>query len=123
MLIDGQAVFGFATNLRMEPRPNSQQLTEFFGVNGVQTIFGGARGRLFFISGVLAADVVADLNTAEGLLLSFADGLPHIITDNRGRVWPNVIFRGQYQPFDQGPRYLAGGGVCLPYKCVMFGLT
>ena len=34
-----------------------------------------------------------------------------------------MIFRGEYQPFEQGPRLLAGGGYCLPYKLTMMGLT
>ena len=105
------------------PHPNVQQLNEFFGVNGVQTLFGGVRGRTFLISGVLVGDFVTDINNAEALLLSYADGLPHTLVDNRGRVWSNVIFRGEYQPFEQGPRLLAGGGYCLPYKLTMMGLT
>jgi hypothetical protein len=121
--LDGSPIFGIAVNVLHSPHPNVQQMNEFFGVNGVQTLFGGARGRTFMISGVLVGDDISAINSAEAILLSFADGLPHTLVDNRGRVWQNVIFRGEYQPFEQGPRWLAGGGYCLPYKCVMMGLT
>jgi hypothetical protein len=72
---------------------------------------------------VLVGNFLPDINAAEAALLSFADGLPHTLVDNRGRVWQNVIFKGEYQPFEQGPRWLAGGGYALPYKLTMMGLT
>jgi len=121
--IDGSPVFGYAVNVVHNPHPNAQQINEFFGINGVQTLFGGSRGRTFMISGVLADVDLPSINDDEALLLSYADGLPHTLVDNRGRVWFNVIFRGEYQPFEQGPRWLAGGGYCLPYKLTMTGLT
>ena len=121
--LDGFPIFGSAVNIVHTPHPNAQQLNEFFGVSGVQTLFGGARGRTFMISGVLVDEDIPSINADEALLLSYADGLPHTLVDNRGRVWLNVIFRGEYQPFEQGPRWLAGGGYALPYKCVMMGLT
>jgi hypothetical protein len=121
--LDGFAIFGDAVNIVHNPHLNAQQLNEFFGVNGVQTLFGGARGRTFLISGVLTAADLPTLNAVEATLLSYADGLPHTLVDNRGRVWLNVIFRGEYQPFEQGPRLLAGGGYALPYKLTMMGLT
>ena len=39
------------------------------------------------ISGVLYDVDMPSMNTAEALLLSYADGLPHTLVDNRGRVW------------------------------------
>jgi hypothetical protein len=121
--IDGSPVLGTAVNVVHSPHPNAQQLNEFFGINGVQTLFGGTRGRTFMISGVLIGDDVPTINALEAALLSFADGLPHTLVDDRGRTFGNVIFRGEYQPFEQGPRLLAGGGYALPYKAVMMGLT
>jgi len=121
--LDGSPVFGLAVHVQMNPHPNAQQINEFFGVNGTQTLFGGTRGRTFMISGVLLGDQVADINAAEAALLAFADGNPHTLIDDRGRVFNNVIFRGEYQSFEQGPRPLAGGGVALPFKCTMQGLT
>jgi hypothetical protein len=121
--LDGSPVFGLATNVLHTPHANAQQINQFFGINGSQTLFGGTRGRTFMISGVLIGATIADINSAETQLLSFADGLAHTLVDNRGREFDNVIFRGEYSPFAAGPRPLAGGGYCLPYKAVFEGLT
>jgi hypothetical protein len=120
--LDGNAVLGVATHVQMKPHANAQQIAEFFGVDGVFTLFGGSRGRTFLIDGVLVADNIGDLNALEVALLSYADGNTHTLVDDRGRVWPNVIFRGEYEPIAAGPKPLPNGW-CLPYKCVMTGLT
>ncbi len=121
--LDGNPIFGEAVNVQHSPNPNAQQFNEFFGVNGRQTLFGGVRGCTFVITGVLTAQDLPTLNAAESLLLSYADGLPHTLVDNRGRSWPNVIFAGQYSPSPRGPYRLAAGGWCLSYRLVMTGLT
>jgi hypothetical protein len=121
--LDGNAIFGNAVTVIHNPHPNAQQINQYFGIDGQQTLFGGTRGRAFVISGVLSAPNIATLNAVEATLLSYADGLTHTLVDNRGRVWPNVIFRGEYTPSSIGPRPLAGGGWCLPYRLMMEGLT
>jgi hypothetical protein len=121
--LDGNAIFGTAVNVIQSPHPNAQQVNHFFGIDGQQTVFGGTRGRTFVISGVLSASSIAALNAVEAALLSYADGLTHTLIDNRGRIWPNVVFRGEYTPSPMGPRSLAGGGWCLPYRLTMEGLT
>jgi hypothetical protein len=121
--LDGNAIFGTAVNVTQSPHPNAQQINHFFGVDGQQTLFGGTRGRIFMISGVLYASSIAALNAVEATLLSYADGLTHTLVDNRGRIWPNVVFRGEYTSSPMGPRALAGGGWCLPYRLTMEGLT
>jgi hypothetical protein len=121
--LDGNPIFGYASTVVHNPHPNSQQINACFGINGRQTLYGGTRGRTFMISGVFAGDSLLAINSAESALLSYADGLPHTLVDNRGQTWNNVIFRGEYQPSAEGPRPLAGGGWCLSFKCVMEGLT
>jgi hypothetical protein len=121
--LDGNPIFGYAVRVQHTPHPNSQQINEFFGVNGLQTLFGGTRGRTFLISGVLSAPDIPILNAVEATLLSYADGLPHTLVDNRGRTWFNVIFGGVYVPCATGPCPVANGGWCLPYRLVMTGLT
>jgi hypothetical protein len=121
--LDGNSIFGTAVTVVHNPHPNAQQINHFFGINGQQTLFGGTRGRTLTISGVLSAQDLPTLNTVEATLLSFADGLTHTLVDNRGRIWPNVIFRGEYSPAPSGPRGMSGGGWCLPYRLVMEGLT
>jgi hypothetical protein len=122
-LLDGSAIFGLSTKVIHNPNAVAHQESQFFGVNGTQTLFGGSRGRMFMISGVLVGSSFADIAAAEANLLSFADGNTHILVDNLGRTFQNVIFKGEYQPFDQGPRPLAGGGLALPFRAVLYGLT
>jgi hypothetical protein len=119
--IDGQAAFGYPVNLQMIPNANAQQVNEFFGVNGRQTLFGGSRGRVFLLMGVISAIDVPTLNAVEANLLSFADGQPHVLIDNRGREWDNVIFKGVYQP--SALFQVAGVGWGLSYKAELDGLT
>jgi len=121
--LDGNPIFGEAVSVQHTPHPNAQQINEFFGINGQQSLFGGTRGRTFLISGVLTAVDIPTLNVVESTLLSYADGLPHTLVDNRGRTWLNVVFGGVYTPCSQGPYPLANGGWCLSYRLVMTGLT
>jgi hypothetical protein len=121
--LDGEAVLGEAVHVQHNPHPIAQQMNEFFGINGMQTLFGGQRGRTLLVSGVLVGNDLPEINQAEAALLSFADGLAHTLIDDRGRVFGNVIFKGEYQSFEHGPRLLAGGGWCLPYKISLTGLT
>jgi hypothetical protein len=122
-LLDGNPVFGLANQVVHRPHANAHQINTFFGINGEQSVFGGTRGRIFQISGVFVAGDLPELNAVEAALLSYADGNTHTLTDDRFRVWSNVIFRGEYEPAQMGPRPLPGGGFALPFKCTMEGLT
>jgi hypothetical protein len=121
--LDGNLVLGTATTIQMSTIPNAQQMTQYFGVDGQQTIFGGTRGRTFRISGVLYGVNLLTINAVETALLNYADGNTHVLIDDRGRVWPNVVFFGEYTPFPQGPRQQADGSFLLPYTAVMHGLS
>jgi hypothetical protein len=120
----GYAVFGLAVKVQHTLSPSAQQVNSFFGISGSSLVYGGTRGRAFFVSGVLVAADLAALATAESTLLSYDDGIARTLTDTWGRQWPNVVFRGQYQADPSGPQYLAGSaGWGLPYKAVFHGLT
>ena len=118
----GSFVFGSAVSIVHIPNSNAQQLNHFFGVSGSVTLYGGGRGRVFLVSGVLTADDLADLNAAEALLVSYADGIARTLVDTRGRAWANVIFRGEFRTAAGGPK-ATDTGCCLPYKAVFHGLT
>lgn len=89
----------------------------------IHTLSGSACGRRFLIFGVLSAPDIPALKAVEATLLSYADGLPHALTDHRGRTWSNLTFGGTYVPSSQGPCPVANGGWCLPYRLVMTSLT
>jgi hypothetical protein len=121
--LDGNLVLGVATTVVMTPIPNAQQITQYFGISGQQTIFGGTRGRTLRVTGVLYGKDLPTINVVEQALLQFADGNTHTLIDDRGRVFPNVIFLGEYTPFPQGPKQQVDGSYFLPYTAVMHGLS
>jgi hypothetical protein len=119
---DGANIFGAAIQFQHLVSPNAQQVNTFFGVSGTQTLFGGGRGRVFLIKGVLTGATIQALNAAETAFQNYADGVARTLVDPRGRTWPNVIFRGEFVPDSHGP-YSTAEGWALPYKAVFHGLT
>lgn len=118
----GVDIFGAAVHIQNIPRSNAHQVNSFFGVNGNVTLFGGTRGRVFEVTGVLIGSDIPDLLAAEALLLSYADGIARTLVDPVGRTFPNVYFRGEYLPSPEGPKW-TDRGVCLPYHALFHGLT
>jgi hypothetical protein len=118
----GVDIFGAAVHIQHIPRANAQQVDSFFGVDGNVTLFGGTRGRIFEITGVLVGANMPALLASEALLLSYADGIARTLVDPIGRTFPNVYFRGEYVPSPEGPK-CTDQGVCLPYRAVFYGLT
>lgn len=125
--LDGNNVFGVATRFRPTFDPTAQQINEFFGVSGLQSLFGGERGFTLMISGVFFDTSPAGVINQEGLLLSYRDGIARTIVDNYGRTYPDCVFTSQYQQHEIGLRpavFLPSltYGWCLPYQCVFKGL-
>ena len=118
----GADIFGVAVHIQHIPRANAHQVDSFFGVNGTVTLFGGTRGRIFEVTGVLVGLDIPSLLASEGLLLSYADGIARTLVDPIGRTFLNVYFRGEYTPSSEGPNW-TDQGVCLPYRAVFYGLT
>ena len=119
---DGSNIFGAAVQFQQLAHPNAQQINTFFGVSGTQSLYGGGRGRMFLIKGILIGTTIQDLNAAEAVFDSYADGVARTLVDPRGREWPNVIYRGEFIPDSRGP-YATAAGWALPYKTVFHGLT
>ncbi|MDG3005497.1 hypothetical protein [Paludisphaera mucosa] len=119
---NGENIFGSAVQFQHIPRPRAQQEFAFFGVSGTQVLDGGGRGRDFFIRGVLTASSLAALDAAEARFRDYADGIARDLVDNRGRIWPNVIFKGEFVPDARGA-VPGGSGWALPYRAVFHGLT
>ncbi|MGC8638728.1 MAG: hypothetical protein ACP5XB_02485 [Isosphaeraceae bacterium] len=119
---DGANIFGAAVGFQQVVQPNAQQTNAFFGVSGTQSLYGGGRGRTFLIRGMLLGTTIEDINAAEAVFQSYADGTARTLVDPRGRAWPNVTFRGEFTADPRGP-YPTAGGWALPYKAVFYGLT
>lgn len=127
--LDGAAVFGLAVRCQHVPKASALQINTFFGVSGTQAVWGGGRGREFFVEGVLYGGSWDELAAAEAMLLSYDDGIARVFTDTWGKSWPSVIFQGHYQR--QGkPLFgtaVSGGTVVpvvyQPYKITLHGLV
>jgi hypothetical protein len=119
---DGFPIFGTACHVVHHPNPLAEQFDSYFGVSGMTALYGGGRGRVFEVHGVLLDVDLPSVIADEALLLSFADGLTHIFVDTQGRVWNNILFQGEYRPSPEGPRP-TDTGWCLPYHLVLRGLT
>jgi hypothetical protein len=124
---NGYSIFGEAVSIVVEPNPTAEQIESFFGVDGLFSLFGGNRGRVFMISGVFFEDDLDGLNNDEYVFdPSNTDGVSHgglaPLFDTRGRTWPNVYCKGEIKIDPMGPKPFLGG-VILPYKLIMRGLT
>jgi hypothetical protein len=118
----GSYVFGTACHVVHVPHSLALQKDGFFGVTGMTSLYGGGRGRTFEISGVFVGTELSAVIGAEASLLAYANGIAQVFIDTQGRAWPNVIFEGEYFPSPEGPKP-TDFGWCLPYRCVLRGLT
>lgn len=118
----GSYVFGTACHVVHLPHPAAVQKNAFFGAKGMASLFGGGRGRTFEVAGVLVGPDLPTVIAAEGALLACADGIARMFVDTQERAWPNVIFEGEYRPSPEGPKP-TDFGWCLPYRCILHGLT
>lgn len=117
----GVACLGFAVHVAARKVKVSCDRVSFFGVDGTYSIYGGSRGFVYEVRGVLwGADLPAMLGV-EAMLYGFADAVPRYLIDDVGRTWPNVIFLGEYVPHEGGPKW-TDTGVCLPYSARFYGL-
>ena len=88
----GNAIFGEAVAIVHSVNPSAQQMNEFFGVSGRQSLWGGFRGRVFMAKGLLFGSGTAAINAIEAEFVSYAgDGIARVLFDTRGRTWPNVL--------------------------------
>lgn len=113
---NGVNIFGYSVKVRMDVNPSASQVNEFFGVSGQQSLYGGARGRVFLVEGLLAGPDVPSLSSLVGTILSYDDGIGRVFSHPVYGDWPSVVFR-RFQP---GDRILFG--YALPYKAQFDGL-
>ena len=86
----GVGIFGAAVSMTTSDYPRETQVNSFFGINGLESLDGGFRGRITKVHGVLFGQSAFLLASAEGLFRSYNDGLARTLVDNLETVWPNV---------------------------------
>ena len=103
----GQMLFGTAVTMATVDHRRQNQVNSFFGINGLETLDGGFRGRSTLVQGVLSGNSSLGLAGAENLIRSFNDGVTRTLVDNLGSVWLNVRLvsfqpRGRVRQSPQG---------------------
>ncbi len=97
------------------------QVNAFFGVNGLETLDGGFRGRITKVHGVLSGQSAPILASAEGLFRTYNDGLARVLVDNLGTSWPNVRL-DRFQPIGR-VRQSADGTYFRAYQALFLHLA
>ena len=93
----GINIFGTAVSMSTTDNPRDTQLNAFFGLNGLESLDGGMRGRSTQVTGLLYGTSPAGLASAEALFRSFNDGIARVLVDNLGVAWSSVRL-AQFQP-------------------------
>ncbi len=86
----GVNIFGTAVVMITTDQPREKQINGFFGLNGLETLDGGSRGRTTEVRGLLEGSSAANLALTESAFRSYADGQTRVLVDNLGSTWANV---------------------------------
>lgn len=99
----GMPIFGAAVTMTTADNPRECQVNSYFGIDGLETLDGGFRGRITRVRGVLHGASALLLASAEGLFRSYNDGLARLLIDSLGSAWPDVRLL-RFQPQGQARR-------------------
>ncbi len=86
----GVNIFGTAVTMSTADHLREKQVNSFFGLSGLETLDGGARGRVTEVTGVLFGPTPGALATAESAFRSYSDGLTRVLVDSLGTTWTSV---------------------------------
>jgi hypothetical protein len=114
-------IFGAAVSMTTSDNPRECQVNSFFGINGLETLDGGFRGRITRVRGVLYGSSAYLLASAEGLFRSYNDGVPRLLVDNLGTTWPNAKLQ-RFQPVGR-VRQSADGSFFRAYQALFLHLA
>ncbi len=117
----GLAIFGAGLTMTTSENPRECQVNSFFGINGLETLDGGFRGRITRVQGVLTGQSAGLLASAEGLFRSYNDGVARLLIDNLGTIWPNVKLL-KFQPIGR-IRQSSNGTYFRSYQALFLHLT
>jgi hypothetical protein len=117
----GAAIFGFAPVVVIQDSEPARQENAYPGIDGVESLHMGTRGRFAVVTGVLTAASPADLTVNENVFRLLKDGIPRPLMDTSGYTWYWAVV----QSFDpEGARKVDGKwGYHRPYRAVFRLLT
>ncbi|GAC1326563.1 MAG: hypothetical protein NVSMB14_18010 [Isosphaeraceae bacterium] len=70
--------------------PRANQVNAYFGLGGLESLDGGFRGRITYVTGLLFGTSAVALANAEATFRSYNDGIARPLVDQLGNTWPNV---------------------------------
>lgn len=110
----GAAIFGTSVSMTTVDNPRRQQMNQFPGINGRESLDQGFDGRFTVVTGLLIAPDAATLNSLENLFRSYNDGYARTLVDNFGNSW-DFVKLDSFEP-EGKVRIAAGPGyVFRPY--------
>lgn len=110
----GINIFGTAVTMTTVENPRSTQVNAYFGLDGVEVLDGGLRGRTTLASGLLSGETPEAIAVAEAAFRLMADGQVRTLVDSYGTTWLNVRMES-FQP--RGPlRHSPSGRLFRAYQ-------
>ncbi len=120
--LDGIPCFGVAVHITPQANPDHVQINAYPGINGLQVMDMGSRGRVFQVTGLMIGSTPGDVEANEVSLENFADGLPHLLISTAGGIWQNVTYRREYHPTGKFVFLASGNGWGRSYSLLLHGL-
>ena len=118
---NGEDIFGVATKMRRDTDQRDQQLNGFPGINGLESLDMGMRGRNTTVEGMLYGFDKYSLGQAILYFESYIDGHAYVLVDKFGIAWANVkLEQFQYDPKIGIDAYY---GLMVRYSAVFHHLT
>lgn len=91
--LGGLQIFGTAVTMQTSQRIRAKQINAFFGLSGLETLDGGARGYTTHVAGYIAGSGPSGLTAAQAAFRVLNDGLARTLIDTTGTVWPGVVLQ------------------------------
>jgi hypothetical protein len=108
----GAPIFGLAVKFRPAPNPPALQLDAYQGINGQVCLFGGTRGGVVHVSGVLADFDIPSVNNDLATITSYDDGIARTLIDPEGNSYGDCVYAGMGPP---QPALPTATGWCKSY--------
>lgn len=85
--------FGAAYKISTSNVERSTQINEFFGLDGIEALDGGFRGRITVATGIAYGDTINDVASVIETIRGYDNGLYYTLIDSAGVTWPLVRLR------------------------------
>lgn len=101
----GSDIFGVDVSMSTADQPLARQQNAYPGVNGVESLTMGSRGRVTAARGRLRADSLGGLAALMNGFRSLRDGNAYPLVDTMGVTWPFVVLE-RFAPDANTPIYI-----------------